>query len=228
VRAWGRFYSENMTETELDAILAFYRSPAGQKDVSATLAALPRFQHYMLEKRSAVTSTVGRSAPATHTSSAAPAGPTLAGSTLAAATPNEAATPNSAAGPNAVAPDAVPFGTSTPGASTMRPWDSNPIAPNGRLVPSSAASETCDVAPPAAAGTHTVPPSGRSVVCVCTDDRGALTQDPVIAESSGDSRVDSGALKMARSDSGRYVPPTLDGRPQRACFRFAIDFRRHQ
>src|ERR1700754_1384852 len=40
VRAWGRFYADNVTEAELDGILAYYRSPAGQKDVSASRASL--------------------------------------------------------------------------------------------------------------------------------------------------------------------------------------------
>jgi hypothetical protein len=33
---------------------------------------------------------------------------------------------------------------------------------------------------------------------------------------------------MAKVDSGRYTPPTVAGRPQSACFRFAIDFGRQQ
>jgi TonB family protein len=66
------------------------------------------------------------------------------------------------------------------------------------------------------------------MLCVCIDEKGTLTRDPVIAESSGDSRVDSGAVKMARSDSGRYKPPIVNGQPQRACFRFAIDFKHQQ
>jgi len=53
VRAWGRFYAEGLTEQELDAILSYYRSPAGQKDVRASQAALPQLQMYMTEKRTA-------------------------------------------------------------------------------------------------------------------------------------------------------------------------------
>jgi hypothetical protein len=202
VRAWGRFYSENLTETELDAILAYYRSPVGQKDVSASRAALPQFQHYMVEKRTAVMNT--------------------------AVTNYTAALRSIVDSPMAGASNAATADAATPNGTPVRPWDTSPSAPNGRLIPNSPVSEKCEVASPTAAGIHAVPPSGRSVVCVCTDEKGTLTRDPVIAESSGDSRVDSGALKMARSDSGRYMPPTLDGQPQRACFRFAIDFRQHQ
>jgi hypothetical protein len=31
VRAWGRFYSENLTDAELDAILAYHRSPRARR-----------------------------------------------------------------------------------------------------------------------------------------------------------------------------------------------------
>src|SRR6202000_146110 len=105
------------------------------------------------------------------------------------------------------------------------PWESAPRAPDGRVVPGPSLPERCDVSLTSAAGTHA---SGRSVVCVCTDEKGSLTRDPVIAESSGDPRVDSGAIKMARIDSGRYIPPPVNGQPQSACFRFAIDFSHHE
>ncbi len=244
VRAWGRFYSENLTETELDAILAYYRSPVGQKDVSAARAALPQFQHYMLEKRTAVMNTAVTNYTAAlrsivdspGTAAAAPGvvTPNAAmpnGAAPGAVTPNvgmpNAATPG-AAMPNAAIHDAAMPNPVTSDATPARPWDTSPAAPNGRLIPDPPVSERCDVSSPSAPGVHAVPPSGRSVVCVCTDEKGTLTRDPVIAESSGDSRVDSGALKMARADSGRYMPPTVDGQPQKACFRFAIDFRRQQ
>ena len=55
LRAWERFYSEGLTERELDAILAYYRSPAGVDDVRASQAALARVQQYMLEKQNART-----------------------------------------------------------------------------------------------------------------------------------------------------------------------------
>ncbi len=184
VRTWGRLYSENLTDADLDAILAFYRSPVGQKDVSARAVASSRFQRYLVAKNTTVMNV----------------------------------------GTATVTPPA------NPDSSSVRPWDSNPTAPNGRVVPNPTPSERCEVAPATSVGAHAlaVPPSGRSLVCVCIDEKGTLTRDPVIAESSGDSRVDSGAVKMARSDSGRYQPPILDGQPQRACFRFAIDFKHQQ
>jgi uncharacterized protein len=189
VRTWGRLYSGNLTDADLDAILSFYRSPAGQKDVSATSAAMPQFQHYMVEKNAA---------------------------TMKAAVANYTAALQSI------------VDSSTADVTPARPWDSNPTAPDGLVAHNQSSSERCDVTPSTAGVARAVPPTGRSIVCVCIDEKGILTRNPVIAASSGDSRVDSGAVKMARSDSGRYKPPTLDGVPQRGCFRFAIDFRHQQ
>ena len=217
-RAWGRFYSESLTESELDAILAYYRSPVGQKDVSASRAALPQFQHYMLEQRRAVlnAAVANYTAALRNIADSPAAGGAQSGPAKAGPIP-EAATAG-----------AVTAGAALPEESPVRPWDSNPSAPNGSVLPNPSASERCEVTQAVAPGAHAVPPSGRSVVCVCTDEKGALTRDPVIAESSGDSRVDSGAVKMARSDSGRYKPPTRGGQPQKACFRYAIDFKHRE
>jgi hypothetical protein len=106
----------------------------------------------------------------------------------------------------------------------MRSSGSDPSVPDGKVVANSV-SDRCEASPSATSQPHDVSPSGRSVLCVCVDEKGALTRDPVIAESSGDSRVDSGAVKLARLDSGRYRPPALDGKPQKGCFRFAVNFR---
>jgi hypothetical protein len=228
-RAWGRFYSENVTEGDLDAILAYYRSPAGQTDVTASRAALGQVQRYMADKRS-------RTAPAAATNSAQTAaggaGPAAVrqsgagvGSAGGSATTGAAAVGSPATDP-AHGPEtarAVGPASAVPATIAGRPWDRQPRAPDGRVVPSPALPEQCDMPPTPPPGSHAVP-SSRSVVCVCTDEKGILTRDPVIAESSGDARVDSGAIKMARSDSGRYVPPTVEGHSQSACFRFAIDF----
>jgi hypothetical protein len=235
VRTWGRLYSQNLTDADLDAILAFYRSPVGQKDVTATGAALPQFQHYMIEKNAAVMNAAvanytaalrsivdSSTADATAMRGAAKAGGVTAG---ARTTPGAMADPAAAGASNA---GAVPAGSSTMPESPARRWDSNPTAPNGLVIQNPPPSERCEVTPPTPVGAHAVPPSGRSLLCVCIDEKGALTREPVIAESSGDSRVDSGAVKMARSDSGRYEPPIVDGQPQRACFRFAIDFEHQQ
>ena len=274
VRTWGRLYSQSLTDADLDAILAFYRSPVGQKDVTATGAALPQFQHYIIEKNAAVMNAAvanytaalrsivdsstadGAAMRGASNAGAAKAGAATAGGVTAGAgtatgamagraagAANEGASNEGAAnegadkggavtpgtalvGPGSVG--AVTAGSSTTPESPARRWDSNPTAPNGLVIPNPPPSERCEVTPPTPVGAHAVPPSGRSLLCVCVDEKGALTRDPVIAESSGDSRVDSGAVKMARSDSGRYEPPRVDGQPQRACFRFAIDFKHQQ
>jgi hypothetical protein len=210
VRTWGRLYSQNLTDADLDAILAFYRSPVGQKDVTATGAALPQFQHYIIEKNASVMNAA------------------VANYTAALRSIVDSSTADGAAMRGASTAGAVTAGSSTTPESPARRWDSNPTAPNGLVIPNPPPSERCEVPPPTSVGAHAVPPSGRSLLCVCIDEKGTLTRDPVIAESSGDSRVDSGAVKMARSDSGRYKPPIVGGQPQRACFRFAIDFKHQQ
>jgi hypothetical protein len=217
-RAWGRFYSENVSESDLDGILAYYRSPAGQKDVSASRAALGQVQRYMTQKH----------APITAASVANSAQPTAATSIANSAQPITAASIANSAQPTAAPAAASAAGSISSSPPPARPWASAPGAPDGRVVPSPSLPEHCEMPPTPAPISHAVPSSGRSVVCVCTDEKGGLTRDPVIAESSGDARVDSGAIKMARVDSGRYIPPALDGHPQSACFRFAIDFSHHQ
>jgi hypothetical protein len=270
-RAWGRFYSQNVSERDLDAILAYYRSPAGQQDVSASRAALGEVQRYMAQKRAPTAVPAVAANGAQERTGRAPA-PTSATSAVAASGAQTAASgPGPAArGSTGVGPGvgSAPSGTATgagvrsatsgtgtaagvgsassgttAGAATAgavgpissvppsageRPWDTAPRAPDGRVVASPSLPEQCDVPPTPAPGSHAVAPSGKSVVCICTDEKGILTREPVIAESSGDARVDSGAIKMARVDSGRYIPPTVDGHPQSACFRFAIDFSHHQ
>jgi hypothetical protein len=245
-RAWGRFYSENVSEGDLDAILAYYRSPAGQKDVSASRAALGEVQKYIARKRAptpaggpalAARSSTGVGSAPNDTAAASGVGSSASGTGTASGVGSAASGTGTAAGvgsgprgasPGAMSAGAVGSTSTAPPSAAAHAWDSAPRAPDGRVVPSPSLPEECDVPPTPAPGSHAVPSSGKSVVCICTDEKGALTRDPVIAESSGDARVDSGAIKMARVDSGRYIPPTVDGHPQSACFRFAIDFSHHQ
>jgi hypothetical protein len=193
VRLWGEFYSAALTEKELDAVLAYYRSPLGQKDVRASQAALSQLQRYLLEKRTlAMSSAVARYTEALREVESLPT-----------------SNPAQSAG------------------ATRRSLGTNPSAPDGKVVEDSV-SDRCDVTASAASAGHEGSPSGRSVLCVCVDEKGVLTQDPVIAESSGDPKLDSGAVKVARLGSGRYQPPSRQGKPQKACFRFAINFRRKE
>ncbi|MFL6600239.1 MAG: DUF2059 domain-containing protein [Steroidobacteraceae bacterium] len=190
VLAWGRFYSDGLTDQELDAILAYYRSPAGQKDVRASQTALPQFQKYLIEKQTAARNT---------------------------AIANYAAALREIANPSKLAPQ-------QPDSPPPRPAGSDPSVPDGKVIADSV-SDRCEAPPSAASQARNTPASGRSVLCVCVDEKGKLTQEPVIAESSGDARVDSGAVKLARMNSGRYTPPGLDGKPQKGCFRYSVNFR---
>lgn len=46
VSHWVQMYGEHVSEQELDQILLFYRSAAGQKDIEATKAVLPKWTGY--------------------------------------------------------------------------------------------------------------------------------------------------------------------------------------
>jgi hypothetical protein len=216
VQAWGRFYSQGLTDQELDAIIAYYRSPVGRKDVQASKAALPQFEKYMDAKRLEGTNKATddyavalRAILNPPKQAQASAGVTAAG-----------AGPSNPTGPtgSAVAQ------SNTPAAHSL---GSNPTAPDGKVVADSV-TYSCEAPAGAPASSRSSRPTGRSVLCVCVDEKGVLTQDPVIAESSGDPKVDSGAIKVARLDSGRYGPPTLNGTRQSGCFRYAINFGRQE
>jgi TonB family protein len=65
---------------------------------------------------------------------------------------------------------------------------------------------------------------GVAAVQVCVDAGGRLTSDPSILHSSGNSRLDSGALTLARAGSGHYRPTLENGRAVSSCFPFRIRF----
>lgn len=65
----------------------------------------------------------------------------------------------------------------------------------------------------------------RAVVCVCVDERGALTQDPVISISSGKPTTDEAAIKLAKGASGLFPPGVVDGKPAGRCLRDAMTFK---
>lgn len=47
VEIWSRFYGKNLSETELEKILAYYKSSVGKKDVAASQAAMVAFSQVM-------------------------------------------------------------------------------------------------------------------------------------------------------------------------------------
>ena len=65
---------------------------------------------------------------------------------------------------------------------------------------------------------------GSANVHVCVGPNGKITEDPTLAQTSGSSRLDDGALKLAKSASGHYQPGTEDGQPTTACMVFKIKF----
>jgi protein TonB len=65
---------------------------------------------------------------------------------------------------------------------------------------------------------------GIASVRVCVDASGRLTADPMITQSSGSTRLDEGALTLAKAGSGHYRATTEDGRPVNACYPFRIRF----
>jgi hypothetical protein len=70
-----------------------------------------------------------------------------------------------------------------------------------------------------------VPNRRRTMVCLCVDEAGMLTQDPMIAASSGNPKMDDAANTIAKGASGQYHPPMVDDKPAAGCFQLAITFR---
>lgn len=66
---------------------------------------------------------------------------------------------------------------------------------------------------------------GISAVRVCVDAHGRLTSAPTTEQSSGSTRLDEGALLLARAGSGHYRASTEDGRPVDSCYSFRIRFK---
>ncbi len=66
--------------------------------------------------------------------------------------------------------------------------------------------------------------SGLTAVSVCVDEHGRLTSEPTVAISSGNPRLDGGALALARAGSGRYRSTTENGRAVSACFQIRVRF----
>jgi Gram-negative bacterial TonB protein C-terminal len=70
-----------------------------------------------------------------------------------------------------------------------------------------------------------VPNRRRTVVCLCVDEAGVLTQDPIVAASSGSPKMDEAANTIAKGASGQYRPAMVDGKPVAGCFQLAITFK---
>lgn len=78
-----------------------------------------------------------------------------------------------------------------------------------------------DYYPPAA---RRLNEQGSAAVQVCVDPSGKLTNEPTITQSSGNSRLDEGAIKLAKAGSGHYRPTTENGVPVSSCYGYLIRF----
>jgi TonB family protein len=65
---------------------------------------------------------------------------------------------------------------------------------------------------------------GSATVRVCVDANGRLTSDPTTVQTSGSSRLDEGALQLAKAGSGHYRASTEDGHPVNSCYSFRVRF----
>ena len=81
--------------------------------------------------------------------------------------------------------------------------------------------DTDDYYPPAA---KRLEEQGISTVRVCVDAHGHLTSAPMLLQSAGSTRLDEGALQLARAGSGHYRASTEDGRAVDSCYGFRIRF----
>lgn len=118
------------------------------------------------------------------------------------------------------------------------PQDPAPLAPDARVLPAAGGSAGVPVdVPIRTIGTNQLPNSedyyppdlrrlniqGATHVRVCVDAQGTRVGDPTVEESSGNARLDSGALNVARH--GRYARSMQGEIPVGSCFRFRISFK---
>jgi hypothetical protein len=66
--------------------------------------------------------------------------------------------------------------------------------------------------------------AGSVVVGVCVDAAGHILGNPWIVDSSGQARLDNGALNLVRSGDGRFVPATTNGIATVGCRHLRIQF----
>jgi TonB family protein len=65
---------------------------------------------------------------------------------------------------------------------------------------------------------------GSVIVQVCVDPKGRLTSEPTTVQSSGNARLDGGALVLAKAGSGHYRATTEDGHAVGSCYAFRVVF----
>ena len=65
---------------------------------------------------------------------------------------------------------------------------------------------------------------GVAAVRACVDGKGRLISEPTIVESTGSTRLDEAALRLAKAGSGHYRATTEEGQPVNSCYPFRIRF----
>lgn len=65
---------------------------------------------------------------------------------------------------------------------------------------------------------------GSAAIQVCVDRSGKLTSEPQVMKSSGSSRLDEGAIRLAKAGSGHYRATTENGTPVSSCYGYVITF----
>jgi periplasmic protein TonB len=106
---------------------------------------------------------------------------------------------------------------------TTKPQPAAPPPPRavaGTPVKPTKLPSTADYYPPAS---QRLGEEGTAAVKVCVDASGKIQAgSPSIAESSGKTRLDEGALNLAKA--GRYAPATEEGKPVPGCVSFRVKF----
>lgn len=109
----------------------------------------------------------------------------------------------------------------TTGPTTLTP--PRPPTPVKRVAggPGKGFPNSDDYYPPAA---RRLNEEGSAAVQVCVDTSGKLTAEPTITQSSGNARLDEGAIRLAKAGSGHYRPTTENGVPVSSCYGYLIRF----
>lgn len=66
---------------------------------------------------------------------------------------------------------------------------------------------------------------GTTLMEACFSANGQLTQAPKVLKSSGHSRLDEAAIKLAKAGSGKYVAEAVNGKPVNSCLKFNVVWR---
>ena len=120
----------------------------------------------------------------------------------------------------------------------VSPPDAAPLAPEAVVDPAAGSGAAIPPAAPIRTlGSNQLPNSedyyppdlrrlavqGATNVRVCVDAQGTRVGDPVVEESSGNARLDLGAVNIARH--GRYARAVQGDTPVGSCYRFRISFK---